>query len=84
MLLSETKEEWDSTYDSAILLLEVYPRKLELLTSIYHKPSYYVGCYLGNIPGNLNIHWTSAAESNHAAIARHFVDMELEIRFIAL
>ena len=56
-------------------MLEANPRKLELLTSIYNKPSYYAGYYLGNIPGNLNIYGTAAAaESNHAAIVRHFGD----------
>ena len=74
MLMCKTKEEWESSYKSAVMLLEAYPRKIELLTSIYNKPSYYAGYYLTNIPGNLNIHGTAAAESNHAAIVRHFGD----------
>ena len=81
MLICKTKEEWESSYKSAVMLLEAYPRKIELLT-IYNKPSYYAGYYLTNIPGNLNIHGTAAAESNHATIVRHFVTVELGIWFI--
>ena len=74
MLLSKTKEEWDSVYESAVSLFGAYTRKLELLTSIYNKSTYYAENYLGNIPENLNFHGTAATESNHVAIVRHFGD----------
>ena len=74
MLLSKSREEWDTAYQSCKALLSGHPRKLELLQSMYDTPTYYAGYYLANIPGNLNLHGTAAAESNHASIVRHFGD----------
>ena len=71
MLLSKSKEEWDIAYDSAFCLIDS-PRKRKLLKTIYNKASYYAGYFTNDIPGNLRLHGTSAAESNHAAIVRHF------------
>ena len=74
MLLSKSEEEWNAAYSSAISLLQNYPRKKELLNAINNRPSYYSGYFANEIPGNLNLHGTSCAESNHAAIVRHLGD----------
>ena len=40
----------------------------------YIRVSYKAGYRTAEVPGNLNLHETTVAESNHAAIIRHFGD----------
>ena len=72
MLLSKTKDEWDLSYSSATALLEIYHRKLQILKDIYSRISYYAGYFTADIQDNLNLHGIPTAESNHAAVVRHF------------
>ena len=71
MLLSDTKEEWQTAYNKYKHILADYPRTLEKPKELYDRPSYYDGYYVREIQCNLLLLGNSAAESNHASIVSH-------------
>ena len=48
-----------------------YPLQREKLRDIYNRASYYAGYFIHNVKGNLKIHISCSAESNHVSIKSH-------------
>ena len=46
MFLSETEDEWTTAYKNTSNVLEDYLQKMEKLTDIYDRPSYYADYYI--------------------------------------
>ena len=49
MLLSETKQQWDKSYNNALKFIESDPQKRNNLCEIYENPTYYARFYLTSI-----------------------------------
>ena len=71
MLLSQTKSEWDVAFIQAKEHVVNYPRKMELLQSIYDNPKYYAGYTIREIDGNLGLNGSTMAEVNHSSVVAH-------------
>ena len=53
MLLSETKQQWDKSYNNALKFVESDPQKRNKLCEIYENPTYYAGYYLKSLIDNI-------------------------------
>ena len=68
MLASDTEQQWNQAFKEAKLLLRDHPTKIEKLTEMYKRPSYYAGYYIRQLDTNLLLLESTSAESNHSSI----------------
>ena len=68
MLTSDTEQQWNQAFKEAKSLLRDHPTKIEKLTEIFKRSSYYAGYCIRQLDTNLLLLGSTSAESNHSSI----------------
>jgi hypothetical protein len=71
MLKSNAKEEYKLSFDITMKTVVSDPLKASYIEKIFNNPQYYVGYYLHQIDGNLQMMGSAPAEQNHSSICQH-------------